>query len=88
MSNKIPTAQSSEALEEEAVEEEDFEAEKKSANEKNDGECLHPQVNDGKKRKKVVSEKHEVENGEESKPGVEKRKKRKFPSREEISKAR
>ncbi|KAG7037318.1 putative 28S rRNA (cytosine(4447)-C(5))-methyltransferase [Cucurbita argyrosperma subsp. argyrosperma] len=87
MSNKIPTARSSEALEEEAVEEEDIEAEK-SSNETNDGECLHPQANDGKKRKKVVSEKHEVENGEESKPGVERRKKRKFPSREEISKAR
>ncbi|KAG7037316.1 putative 28S rRNA (cytosine(4447)-C(5))-methyltransferase, partial [Cucurbita argyrosperma subsp. argyrosperma] len=87
MSNKIPTARSSEALEEEAVEEEDIETEK-SSNETNDGECLHPQANDGKKRKKVVSEKHEVENGEESKPGVEKRKKRKFPSREEISKAR
>ncbi|XP_022936085.1 probable 28S rRNA (cytosine(4447)-C(5))-methyltransferase isoform X1 [Cucurbita moschata] len=85
MSNKIPTAQSSELLEETA--EEDSESEK-SGNEKDDGECLHPKVSDGKKRKKV-SKNHDDENGEEeSKPTVEKRKKRKFPSREEISKAR
>ncbi|XP_023536416.1 probable 28S rRNA (cytosine(4447)-C(5))-methyltransferase isoform X1 [Cucurbita pepo subsp. pepo] len=85
MSNKIPTAQSSELLEETV--EEDSESEK-SGNEKDDGECLHPKVSDERKRKKV-SKNHDNENGEEeSKPAVEKRKKRKFPSREEISKAR
>lgn len=84
MSNKIPTARSSESLKE-AVEEDD--GAEKSGNEKNDGECLHPQLNDSKKRKKV-SQNHDVKNDKESKPTVEKRKKRKFPSREEISKAR
>ncbi|XP_022975812.1 probable 28S rRNA (cytosine(4447)-C(5))-methyltransferase isoform X1 [Cucurbita maxima] len=85
MSNNIPTAQSSELLEETV--EYDSESEK-SGNEKDEGECLHPKVSDGRKRKKV-SKNHDDENGEEeSKPAVEKRKKRKFPSREEISKAR
>lgn len=74
MSNKIPTAQSSEAVEED------------NEPEKNDGECVHPPVKDGKKRK--VLENNDVVNGKEAKPTVEKRKKRKFPSKEEISKAR
>uniref|UniRef100_A0A0A0K549 SAM-dependent MTase RsmB/NOP-type domain-containing protein n=1 Tax=Cucumis sativus TaxID=3659 RepID=A0A0A0K549_CUCSA len=85
MSNKIPSAKSSESLNE-AVEEDDDDT-KKVGNEKNDGECLHPQLNDGGKGKKG-SQNHVVGNGKESKPTVERSKKRKFPSREEISRAR
>lgn len=84
MSNKIPSAKSSESLDEVVEEDNDT---KKGGNEKNDGECLHPQLNDGEKGKKG-SQNHAVGNGKESKPSVERRQKRKFPSREEISRAR